>query len=230
MPFLDISIHRSPTGQTFSIYRKPTSTDLYTHYFSAHSLATKKGVLISLFLRAHRLCDEQFISPEIEHIRSTLLKLKYPDWFINQALCTAIARYHNPVTHQPQHKAKYHLALFDHPSLQSLRPALKNIGVSTSFSSRNTLRKQLSCAGPKAPAPKDVSSVYTFECKVAVFTNGVYYGESGRNLDKRIREHGRDIREAKTSNALFVHMRDNAGHQFDLRGAKMMFKSTVKAK
>ena len=70
MPFLDLAIHRAPTGFTFSIYRKPTSTDLYTHYFSAHSLATKKGVLISLFLRAHRLCDEVFISHEIEHIRS----------------------------------------------------------------------------------------------------------------------------------------------------------------
>ena len=65
---------------------------------------------------------------------------------------------------------------------------------------------------------------------MASCTNGVYYGESGRNLDKRIHEHGRDIREAKTSNALFVYMRDNSGHQFDLRDSKMMFKSTVKVK
>ena len=120
--------------------------------------------------------------------------------------------------------------MFDHPSLQSLRPALSNIGVSTSFSSSNTLRKQLSRTGPKAPAPNEVAGVYTVECKIDTCNKGVYYGESGRNLHKRIREHGKDIREAKTSNALFVHMRDNPGHQFDLSGAQMMFKSTVKAK
>ena len=181
MPFLDLLIHRYPTGLKFSIYRKPTATDLYTHYFSAHSLATKKGVLISLFLRAHRLCDNAFISSEIEHIRSAFLKLKYPDWIIKQALSTATARYHNPSVRQPQRNAKYHLALFDHPSLQSLRPALSNIGVSTSFSSRNTLRKQLSRTGPKAPAPNEVAGVYTVECKIDTCNKGVYYGESGRN-------------------------------------------------
>ena len=228
IPFLDLLIHRSPEGLTFSIYRKPTSTDLYTHYYYSHSLATKKGVLISLFLRAYRLCDEVFISPEINYIRSAFSKLKYPKWLIDQALSTAIARYHNPVIRQPQRNAAHHLALIEHPSLKSLRPALSKIGISTSFSSGNTLRKQLSRTGPKAPV--HVSGVYTVECKVATCPNGVYYGESGRNLDKRIYEHRKDIREAVTSNALFSHMRDNTGHQFDLDGAKIVFKSKSKAK
>ena len=54
MPFLDLLIKRSPSGFTFSVYRKPTSVDLYTHFYSSHSLSTKKGVLIGLFLRGFK--------------------------------------------------------------------------------------------------------------------------------------------------------------------------------
>ena len=228
MPFLDLLIHRSPDGFKFNIYRKPTSTDLYTHYYSAHSLPTKRGVLISLFLRALRLCDESFLSSEIEHISSAFRKLKYPPWIIDKALSIATARFHNPTTRRPRRQTTHHLALPDHPSLQSLRPALSNIGIGTSFSTRNTLKKQLSRTGPKAPV--DVPGVYSVQCKVADCPKGTYFGETGRNLSKRIREHGLDIRAANTSNALFKHMLDNSGHQFNLRGAKIIYKSTSKPK
>ena len=183
MPFLDLLIHRSPDGFKFNIYRKPTSTDLYTHYYSAHSLPTKRGVLISLFLRALRLCDESFLSSEIEHISSAFRKLKYPPWIIDKALSIATARFHNPTTRPPRRQTKHHLALPDHPSLQSLRPALSNIGIGTSFSTRNTLKKQLSRTGPKAPV--DVPGVYSVECKVADCPNGTYFW---RNWSESIQE------------------------------------------
>ena len=38
-------------------------------------------------------------------------------------------------------------------------------------------------------------------------------------------DHRTDIRKAKDSNALFAHMRDNPGHSFDLKGAKLIYKS-----
>ena len=232
MPFLDLLIHRSPEGLSFSIYRKPTATDLYTHYYSAHSLPTKKGVIISLFLRALRLCDDTFLPSEIQHVHSAFLKLKYPEWIIKQALSTATARFHNPASRPQPRRARYHLALPEIGDVQSLRPFLGKVDLSTSYESRNTLRKQLSRTGPKAP--KDVPCVYLVNCKGLPggppCTHGVYIGESGRSLSKRIYEHGKDIREANTSNALFVHMRDNPGHQFDLRNAEVVYKSTMKPK
>ena len=36
IPFLDILINRSPVGLSFSIYRKPTATDLNIHFYSFH--------------------------------------------------------------------------------------------------------------------------------------------------------------------------------------------------
>ena len=225
MPFLDLLIQRSPSGFSFSIYRKPTATDLYTHYYSAHPLSTKKGVLIGLFLRGLKLCSPESLPNEIQHIQSAFQRLRYPAYIVNQALSTAKRRFNNP-TNIEHVKSKYHLTLPNHSKLEPLRPALKNIGVSTSFSSRNTLGNQLSHTGPPRPHDNDLPGVYIVECKQC--PNGVYFGETGVTLANRMAGHRSDIRKAKDSNALFVHMRDNPGHSFDLNGAKLIYKSNQK--
>ena len=43
MPFLDLLIHRSPSNLTFSIYRKPTASVSYTHWYSAKYPINKEG-------------------------------------------------------------------------------------------------------------------------------------------------------------------------------------------
>ena len=78
IPFLDLLIKRSPSGFVFSVYRKPTSTDLYTHYYSSHPLSTKRGVLIGLFLRGFRLCSSEALPDEIQHLQTTFRQLRYP--------------------------------------------------------------------------------------------------------------------------------------------------------
>ena len=85
---------------------------------------------------------------------------------------------------------------------------------------------QLSHTGPLRPPDNELPGVYRVECKQC--PNGVYFGETGVTLAKRIAGHRTDIRKAKDSNALFVHMRDNPGHSFDLRGAKLIYKSNQK--
>ena len=135
-------IHRSPQGISFGIYRKPTSTDMYTHFFSAHPMATKKGVLIGLFLRALRLCSNEHLATEIDHIFKAFTRLHYPKYIIHQTLTTARSRFLHPADRQ-RPRTKYHLKLPCHPALQTLRPALSKIGVSTSYSSSNTLRSHL---------------------------------------------------------------------------------------
>ena len=69
IPFLDLLIKYSPAGFVFSVYRKPTSTDLYTHYYSSHPLSTKRGVLTGLFLRGFRLCSPEALPDEIQHLK-----------------------------------------------------------------------------------------------------------------------------------------------------------------
>ena len=225
MPFLDLLIQRSPSGFSFSVYRKPTATDLYTHYYSSHSLSTKKGVLIGLFLRGLNLCSPEHLPNEIKHIRTAFKRLRYPQYVINEALSTAKRRFQNP-TPRERPKSKYHLSLVNFSSLEPIRQPLKNLGVSTSFSSCNTLGNQLSHTGPLRPHDSELPGVYCVGCKQCP---SKYYGETGVSLAIRMAGHRSDIRYAKDSNALFAHMRDNPGHSFDLKGAKLIYTSNQKS-
>ena len=174
--------------------------------------------------------DYAALKPFLEKLsilRCTFRRLRYPDRVINQALSTARRRLNNPAT-RDQPKPKYHLTLDHHQALEPLRPALRSIGVSTAFSSKNTLGRLLSKTGPVKPKESELPGVYRVECKQC--PEGVYYGETGVTLGHRMSKHKNDIRRAKDSNALFVHMRDNPGHSFDHQGAKLIFTSNQKSK
>ena len=84
LPFLDILIHRSDNNRlSFSVFRKPTNSLSYIHYFSAHHDSVKKSTISSQFLRAYRICDPSFIDQEIDFIFSVFDNLGYPHKFIS---------------------------------------------------------------------------------------------------------------------------------------------------
>ena len=55
------------------------------HAFSSHSENIKLGTIVSLFLRAYRICDHQFIGQEINFIFDTFYQLGYNRQFIEKA-------------------------------------------------------------------------------------------------------------------------------------------------
>ena len=65
IPFLDVLIH---SDTSTSIYRKPTNTNLYTHYSSATTMSSKESVVRTLTRRAYKLC-----SPNISVVNSSTL-------------------------------------------------------------------------------------------------------------------------------------------------------------
>ena len=75
IPFLVILIH--PDNST-SIYRKPTNTNLYTHYSSAATMSSKESVVRSLTRRAYKLCSPQHLNTELQHLEATFLSNGYP--------------------------------------------------------------------------------------------------------------------------------------------------------
>ena len=52
IPFLDTKVHRLTSGFSFAVYRKPTHSGQYIHYFSSQSDQVKRG---SIFL----FCSER---------------------------------------------------------------------------------------------------------------------------------------------------------------------------
>ena len=84
LPFLDASILRTENNFKFKVFRKPTNKEDYVHFYSAHADRVKIGIVIGFFLRALRICDDDYLQEEIQHIYETFERLKYPKGFLIQ--------------------------------------------------------------------------------------------------------------------------------------------------
>ena len=67
LPFLDVLIHKSPSGISYSIFRKPSHVHSYIHYFSNHAPHVKKAVLSGLFTRALRISSPEHLQSELDN-------------------------------------------------------------------------------------------------------------------------------------------------------------------
>ena len=86
LPFLDVAIIRSENTVKYRVYRKKTSQEDFIHYLSAHSDRIKSGVVIGFFLRAFRICSEQYLDAEVGHIFEAFTRLMYPKAFLLRCL------------------------------------------------------------------------------------------------------------------------------------------------
>ena len=75
LPFLDLLIMRTEDGLKFKVYRKKTNKEDYIHFYSAHSNRVKSGVVIGFYLRAYRICSEEYLNAELSHIQEIFKEL-----------------------------------------------------------------------------------------------------------------------------------------------------------
>ena len=79
LPFLDVLIIKGRNELEFSVFRKPTHSGGYLHFFSNHPDKIKKSVASGLFLRALRICSPSYLDHEISIIKCQLNRLGYPE-------------------------------------------------------------------------------------------------------------------------------------------------------
>ena len=84
--FRDVVVKMTMEGFSTSVYRKPTHTDIYTHFISHHHPHVKSGMIRCLADRAERICDVNNRQDEFSHIRDTLKENGYPNHIISRAL------------------------------------------------------------------------------------------------------------------------------------------------
>ena len=80
LSFLDCFVRLTHNKQfSTSIYRKPTHTDLYLHYQSAHPFCVKRSIIQTLFQRAERLCSDPVdLAIEKDRLTKVLLNNGFP--------------------------------------------------------------------------------------------------------------------------------------------------------
>lgn len=201
LAFLDVLIHRQDKKFKFSIYRKPTNLNAYIHYYSSHSDKVKKSVFSSMFLRALRICSPEFLDDEINNIYDISSSLKYPKIFIDKALTAARKTFYNHNDRMPFSKKNVLVLPYDERFI-GLPDILKLMNVNVVFNNKSTVKNLLIKNSPD----DSKGCVYRIPCNNC---NKVYFGQTGKSLEQRIKQHKYSVRTGQESNAVFVHMSEN---------------------
>ena len=233
LPFLDVLIHRSPGGVTFSVYRKPSHCHMYIHYYSLHAPHVKRGVLSGLFLRALRISSNEHLQPELDLLWAAFRRLGYPNFFIREALSAAKTKfYSNPPISTPSAtptatpiSKPHYVSLPYHPSFSKLKHHLQNSNHKLVFHYRETtMRMVVKKKGSTVNSTHEQAGVYSIPCKVSE-CDKTYYGMTSRPYQKRLGEHQNNIRDKVDSSALVQHLSSHPGHEFDFSAASLIWKT-----
>ena len=202
LPFLDTLVHRRGEDPRFSVYRKPTNRDDFIHYLSNHSEKTKSGVVIGFFLRAIRICSEEYLPDEMKYIIEAFLKLKYPVGLLHRLRKKAITISERT---EKRKKAGNFIVVPTTRKGEEIAKQLSGVGVEIAFSSGKrigdlvkTRYGTINQGGQRDPK----SVVYKIPCDKCQLA---YIGETSRGIKKRIQEHKNDLRHHRTSNSMALH-------------------------
>ena len=223
IPFLDVLIIRDTTEYKFSVYRKPTFSLSYIHYFSYHDIPIKIGVASNLFLRALRICSPEHLEKEMDLIRRQLSLLKYPNHIIERAIHKANTIFYRPPPDTIREPPSNKIII---PHLDRIKTVTQVFGNSNpfAFTYPNTLAKSLINVQQKA-VPKDIG-VYEIPCTDC---DKSYIGFTGKSLSQRLLQHKRSVKYGQQSSAIFNHINNN-NHRINWNMSRIIYSSNCRFK
>ena len=149
IPILDTIIMLQPDNSHLtSEYRKPTHTDLYSHWDSHHHLSPKFSVINTLKHRAKTVCSNHHLLKEEEenHLNKALIGCKYQVWVINRVNINQNKK-NKQGTNRTKTNTNSKKPYMVVPYMQGLSESCKNIcrkhGVEMYFRGGNTIRDLL---------------------------------------------------------------------------------------
>lgn len=199
MNFLDIEIKINEENEIItSVYRKPTDSGKYLDYKSNHPKQVKIGIINTLLHRGSTHCsNKENLEKEIKVISSSLVKNNYPKQLINNVKRKRERKEKKEDgVKKTKEKLKHKITL---PYIPRLGEKIKRIGlkfgISTIFKSSNTIKSKLVKFKPKNPViNKNV--IYSIPCEC----DKIYVGETGRELNVRVKEHRTAVEKKKDIN------------------------------
>ena len=203
---MDVAIIRSENTVKYKVYRKKTSQEDFIHYLSAHSDRIKSGVVIGFFLRAFRICSEEYLDAEVGHIFEAFTRLMYPKAFLLRCLRKAKKiKCKAKQTNLARNRSSQKLVVINSKT-SSIARTLKKAGVKvverTGAKIGDLIRKR-----NKGSEDQD-SIVYKVPCGGC---SKAYLGETYRGFKKRAQEHRRDIRNHTLTSSFVIHI-DQCDH------------------
>ena len=200
LPFLDTEIIRSKNRLKFKVYRKPTNREDYVDFFSGHSERVKRGIVLGFFLRALRICSQEFLDDEIQHIISSFLKLKCPKGLLLSLKKKSVAIRNRTSKEKSRKKDIRFISIPNSKAAESIVNELETAGIKIAVTSGKKIGGMLT--EKKGSDYQDFSVVYKVPCGSC---DKSYIGETGRGINIRIKEHKRDLRNDMDYSAFVVH-------------------------
>ena len=201
LPFLDTVIWRGTQKAKFSVYRKPTNKDDFIHYLSAHDMRTKSGVVLGFYLRAYRICSDEFIDEKIKYIISAFKRLRYPEGLLlklkHKAIKIVTRNKKNEDCDAGKNSTRYYICVLNSSKAHIINRELTKSGLKIATTTGRKIGDVVKTKETRMT--NDNSVIYSIPCKGC---NKIYVGETGRGLKKWVTEHRRDVKKHNTSNSL----------------------------
>lgn len=206
--FLDVSIKQEGGNVKTTVFRKPTATDRYLDFSSAHNNSIKWGIVSCMRRRAERVCrDETDLKKEVDVLRSIFKKNGYPSRTLETYLRGQRVR------SKTGESLVHRLTIPYLPGIsEKVRKMAGRFGVETRFARGRNLGAILTnnkFDGIEGLIQDGV--IYKQECENC---DRVYIGETGRRAILRKREHERDVRDLNVRSAIAEHCH-NFDHKID---------------
>jgi predicted GIY-YIG superfamily endonuclease/flagellar basal body rod protein FlgC len=223
LPFLDVEVIRVKDRITTRVYRKPTNSNLYLQYDSAHPKSVKNGIVNTLLHRAETHCsDIKSYNTEVELIEKVLVNNRYPRKLIRNI--DRKRKQKKSTVDQEKEENKKPDALVVIPYVPDLSEKIIRLGARANIrvvcKSGDTLRTRLVKFKPRQETNKEV--IYSIPCQCGK----EYIGETGRPLTTRVKEHRAALKKGETATSKLVEHAWNTEHDFLWDKAKPIGRET----
>jgi hypothetical protein len=202
--YLDVSIHKSPTGLKISIFRKPTFTDTIIPYTSNHPTQHKYAAVKFLY---HRLNNYNLQKQEHERELNINHNILYNNGFPIKDQ-NSLTR--NTGTEHP-HTTQRKWATFTYTGKETtyITNIFKLTDIKIAFRTNSTLDRLLSTKKPTTDK-YTASGIYKLTCQEC---NKAYVGQTGRSFHIRYKEHKQAFKNNSHTSNYAKHLLDHA-HPF----------------
>ena len=219
--FLDVSLLLNHENLIFDWYHKPSFSGRYLNFYSQHPLCQKRDIVIGLIDRVLFLSHPRFHVKNFTFVMETLINNNYPIEFIfeilQERIKILIRRANYPNNLQKDRKNNEGTPLyFTVPYVSNLserfRDITKDLNVKVSYFSLNKLNNLIKTHKDVLPHTSHSNVIYKINCNNC---DASYVGQTGRQLNTRIKEHKNHIKRNNPTKSVITEHRINLQHDFD---------------
>jgi len=206
--FLDITIHKNHDKLSFSVYRKPTTTDTIIPKDSCHPIEHKQAAIRYLVNRMNNYHLDN-AAKEQEHgtIRQILGNNKYNPSQIDDKIDKQTERHGTPDPKDNKDSRRWAKLTYVGNETKFITKMFKNLPTKITFTTSNSIGRLLSTKpNHNSNSALDNSGIYRLTCPDCQMK---YVGQTGRSFQTRFQEHYRDFRHNNAKSKFATHLLEN---------------------